>query len=155
MGTLLSARINGLKPDIVLGTGLYRSLPKMGVTKLAANFKFTTEKDNAGASPKGGRMDENEPDGIFISIDSEGLGGEGVPAMLLLSAPDAYLCNLSMFVAAERSKKEGFACGFIHLPLTEEFLSKNPKLTFPGMSFATMLKGIEAAVGYCAAARNK
>ncbi len=39
-GALLSARIRELRPGLVLGTGLYQGSPKLGVTKLAANFKF-------------------------------------------------------------------------------------------------------------------
>jgi len=156
--SLLSAKMREIGPGLVLGTGAYRSFPKLGVTKLAANFKFTLEKDNAGESPKGERIVEGGPDGIFMNIDSEGLvahlNAAGVPAMLILSAPDAYVCNLSMFVVAAQSRKDGFRCGFIHLPLTEEFVSKNPSIVSASMGLSTMLRGVEAAIGYCAAAHR-
>ncbi len=94
-----------------------------------------------------------------MSIDSVGLVAHlnkiGVPTMLQLAPADAYLCNHSMFVTAVQSRKAGFGCGFIHLPFTEDFVSKNPAMTAASMDFATMLKGVEAAIGYCAAALKK
>jgi pyroglutamyl-peptidase len=157
-GSLLTERVNEVKPDLVIGTGLHPGAPRLEIMKLAANLKSSSEKDNAGGVGGGGRIGEGEPDGIFMSIDAEGLvahlNSEGVPAMLQL-AGDAYICNFSMFVMAELSKKAGFGCGFIHLPLTEDFVSKNPARNAASMSFATMLRGVEAAITYCAGARKR
>ena len=156
--SLLATKISELGPGLVLGTGLHPGLPKLGITKLAANFKFSSERDTVGESPKGERIAEGEPDGIFMSIDSEGLVARlneaGIPAVLLLASSDAYLCNLSMFAVARQSKSANpsFGCGFIHLPFTEDFVSKNPMRNAASMSFATMAKGVEAAIGYCTGA---
>lgn len=149
---LLLSKIRQTKPGLVLGLGLYQGIPKLGVTKTALNLRFALAKDDAGKAPQG-KIDGKSPDGMFMSAPSEGiveyLNGKGVPAMLMMAPADSYACNLSMFVAARESKKTGFACGFVHLPFSEEFIAKNPSRNAASMSLATMTKGIELAIRYC------
>lgn len=148
----LISEIKKARPDLVMGLGLYQGLPKLGVTKIAINFLFSQIKDSTGRFLQG-RIDEKLPDGIFMSIPSEGLveylNKEGVPAMLLMATADAYVCNLAMFVAARESKEMGFGCGFIHLPFTEGFTARNPARNVASMNLATMTKGVEFAIKYC------
>ena len=149
---LLLSKIRQTKPALVLGLGLYQGLPKLGVTKTALNFRFAQAKDNAGKALQG-RIDGKAPDGMFMSAPSEGiveyLNCKGVPAMLMMAPADSYACNLSMFVTARESKRTDFACGFIHLPFSEEFIAKNPSRNAASMSLATMTKGVELAIRYC------
>ena len=143
--------IERTKPRLVIGFGLAQRREKITPEKIAVNYRYSSEPDNAGKKVGGVRIDENEPDGIFSSLPVETLVGSlnsvGIPASVSFSA-GAYLCNNAMFVIVREARKRGFPGGFIHVPCHSEWvLRKNKPLA--SLPLATITQAAEHSVIHC------
>lgn len=148
-GTIEHA-IESVGPELVIGLGLAPRRDSITPEKIAANYRFSEDPDNAGRKIGGARIDDSQPDGLFTNIPVEGLVAHlrslGLPAALSLSA-GGYLCNNAMFVIVREAKRGGFAGGFVHIPCHSEWVAKRGK-PFPSLPLATMVHAAEHCVAY-------
>jgi pyroglutamyl-peptidase len=148
--TILDA-IEQAKPKLVIGFGLAQNREKITPEKIAVNYRFSGEPDNAGRKVGGARIDESEPDGVFSNLPVErltdSLNEAGIPAAVSFTA-GAYLCNNAMFVIVREARKQGFLGGFVHVPCHSEWVSKKGRAT-ASLPIATIAKAAEHSVIYC------
>lgn len=144
-GKIIRETIKKERPDLAIGTGLAPGRSKISVEKIAVNYKRAAIADNYGKTFEGMRINSNPQDGIFSTLDCEGivkgLNREGIPSELSLTA-GAYLCNLAMFTIIEETSELGSKGGFVHLPCHKELISSSHKLNYPSMDLKDMKKAI-------------
>lgn len=137
------------QPEIVLSVGQAGGRAQVGVERIAINVDDARAPDNAGYQPIDEPVAENGPPAYFstlpVKVMVEAMRGANVPAELSNTA-GTYVCNHLMygvlhFLAASGN---GARAGFVHVPYSEEQL--RDKRGVPGMSLATMVRGIEAAL---------
>jgi len=142
----LKGYINESKPDLIIGTGLAAGRSRISIEKIAINYKYSTQPDNAGKKESGEKIDPKIADGLFSMFDVEGLyeklNSLFIPTEISLTA-GAYLCNYSMFIIIRESMRRGIRGGFIHFPADTELSSKMPNLFLPSMTIEMMIRAIE------------
>ncbi|MCL6002446.1 MAG: pyrrolidone-carboxylate peptidase [Candidatus Thermoplasmatota archaeon] len=147
----LISYINRVKPDLIIGTGLAAGRAKISIEKIAINYKYSQEPDNAGKRMRGERIDKDSVEGSFSLLEVERLVEElnnhGIPAEISLSA-GAYLCNYAMFIIVREAKKRGIAGGFIHFPADTLLSSKMTAKSFPSLDIQIMKKSIRLVAEY-------
>ena len=146
---IVSREISSVKPVLALGVGLAPGRAKLTPEKIAINYKYSKEPDNAGVTARGDRLDDG-PDGMFTNIPVEEivdhLNSMGIPAELSLSA-GSYLCNAVMYTIIREQRKHGGLGGFVHVPCHEKCASSIPR-PIPSMSLDTMVRGVRTVVEY-------
>ena len=143
--------IEHANPRLVIGFGLAQNREKVTPEKIAVNYRYSSDPDNAGKRIEGVRIDESEPDGVFSSLPVESLTNSlnslGIPAAVSFSA-GAYLCNNAMFLIVREALRRGFHGGFIHVPCHSEWVSRKNK-ALASLPLETITKAAEHSVGYC------
>jgi len=143
--------IKEVEPSLIIGTGLAPGRTKISLEKIAINYKFSLEQDNAGKRVLGERIDSSMEDGVFSLLNVEELyqilNGMNIPTEISLSA-GAYLCNYAMFVIIREVKKFKIKGGFVHLPADTKLSASMPNKNFPSMDIGTMLKAIITIAEY-------
>ncbi|WP_338598436.1 pyroglutamyl-peptidase I [Sulfolobus tengchongensis] len=147
---IIITSIRKYKPILILGLGLAPGRAKLTPEKIAINYKYSKEPDNAGKKSNGEKIDNNGQDGIFTNIPVEELvdflNSRSIPTELSLSA-GSYLCNMAMYIIVREAKKSGALGGFIHLPCHERLASILSK-PLPSMNLETMNRGIRLAIEF-------
>ncbi len=144
------SRIEQIKPDIIINTGLAASRLVISIERVAVNIIDARLPDNDGVRP----IDEPiDPEGPFAYPSTlptrrilERLKSSGIPAKLSYSA-GTYLCNFVMYLSLRTIDKLGMhsLAGFIHVPHTPDLAAKKDKPT-PSMSIDLMEKAIKIAL---------
>ncbi|BBD73553.1 pyrrolidone-carboxylate peptidase [Sulfodiicoccus acidiphilus] len=146
---LISAELRATRPALALGVGVAPGRAKITPEKVAINYKFSREPDNAGLVAKGERIDDG-PDGLFADIPVEDLvdhlNSVGIPAELSLSA-GSYLCNTAMYVILREVRMYGGLGGFIHVPCHEKCAASISR-PIPSMSLETIVKGVRESIEF-------
>lgn len=137
--------IEEVEPDLIIGTGLAAGRSKLSLEKIAANYKFSFEPDNAGNRASGEKIDPEMPDGMFSLLEVEQLfdvlNQKGIPSEVSMTA-GAYLCNYAMFVIVRESRRLGIRGGFIHLPADTALAATFRKKTLPSMNIDALVEGV-------------
>jgi len=146
---LMLARLEEVKPDVLLSLGLAGSRPVMSIERVAVNLLDFRIPDNAGRCVVDDPIAADGPAAYFATLPvramHEAVLAVGVPVELSLSA-GAYLCNQVMYAALHHIALRGWQtrAGFVHLPALPEMVETRP---MPSMSLDTMLTGLRAMLG--------
>ncbi len=149
------SKIEEIRPDIIINTGLAASRLVISVERVAVNIVDARRPDNDGIRP----IDEPiDPEGPFAYPSTlptrrilERLKSNGIPAKLSYSA-GTYLCNFVMYLSLRTIDKLGIRSlsGFIHVPHSPDLAAKKDKPT-PSMSIDLMERAIKIALEESAA----
>ena len=150
----LTDAINAFDPDAVIMCGLASGRREISIERVGVNICGAI-KDNAGKYPCGDAPEEKiiSPDGAdayFPTLDFKkilaAMKAANIPAGYSYSA-GTYICNLVMYVALERERREGRGrkIGFIHIPDVKEF---DPDAA-ASISLADAVRAIEIAAESC------
>jgi pyroglutamyl-peptidase len=144
-----AAAIERHRPVLVICVGQAGGRSKLGVERVAINVDDARMPDNAGRGPIDEPIAANGPPAYFATLPVKAIAvairAAGVPAEVSNSA-GTYVCNHLMYGVLHYLAESGqrARAGFIHVPYSEtQALDKRDT---PGMSVATMVKGIEAAI---------
>jgi pyroglutamyl-peptidase len=144
-----AAAIERHKPVLVICVGQAGGRSKMGVERVAINVDDARIPDNAHARPVDEPIAPNGPPAYFATVPVKAMAmamrAAGAPAEVSNSA-GTYVCNHLMYGVLHYLAASGqrARAGFIHVPYSEaQVLDKRDT---PGMSVASMVKGIEAAI---------
>ncbi|QGA53901.1 pyroglutamyl-peptidase I [Sulfolobus sp. E5-1-F] len=147
---IIVTKIREIRPILTLGIGLAPGRAKITPEKIAINYRYSREGDNAGKKYRGERIDPLGQDGIFTNLPVEDLvdylNQNGIPAELSLSA-GSYLCNNAMYIIIREARKYNSLGGFIHVPLHESYAAKLQR-PIPSMSLDTMKRGIKLSIEF-------
>jgi pyroglutamyl-peptidase len=139
------------RPYLTLGIGVAPGRTKITPEKIAVNYKYSKEPDNAGIKYSGQKIDLTQPDGIFSELPVERLVDylnlNGIPAEISLSA-GSFLCNMAMFIILRECKKIGCKGGFIHIPCHEKCIEPLEVTNTPIMPLDTILQGIILSIKF-------
>ncbi len=147
---VVAAAIERHRPSLVVSLGLAAGRTHIGVERVAINVDDARIADNTGGQPVDEPIAADGPPAYFSTLPVKAMVAAmrraGVPAEVSNSA-GTFVCNHLMygvlhFLAASGKRSRA---GFIHLPSSEEMVLE--KRGAPSMSVATMVRGIEAAIG--------
>ena len=145
-------QLTRVRPQLVIGFGLAQSRQKITPEKIAVNYRYASEPDNAGRIMKGTPIDPKLPDGIFTNLPVEGmvesLNKSGIPSSISLSA-GGYLCNNAMFVIVREARRQNFSGGFIHIPCHSEWIARNNNKNYPSLPLDSIIESANRAIVYC------
>jgi len=125
-GEELASLVESHEPAALLSTGLAAGRTAVSVERVGINVDDCAgTADNAGAEPRGERIEPDGPDARFATIPVgavvDALLADGVPARLSNTA-GTHLCNHALYrgrALVERAGREA-PVGFLHLPCTPE-----------------------------------
>ena len=147
----LDAAIDGLRPSLVLCTGLAAGRTGLTFERVAINLADARIADNAGAAPVDERVVRRTTrDAWFTNLPVKAMVqavlDEGIPAELSLSA-GTFVCNAVFFglmtrVARERRRGVSMRGGFMHVPS----LAGDGRFDVDSMSLDDMERGLRAAL---------
>lgn len=119
--------------DAVLLMGVAVGRARLGLERVAINFRDPERGDNAGRTPGRPEVVPGGPAAYFSTLPLEALrarlAAAGVPVEISLSA-GAYLCNAAFYLARHRLDARGTPCGFVHLPPTPDLACGAEPLAF-------------------------
>jgi pyroglutamyl-peptidase len=149
------------RPALVILLGQAGGRAHLSVERVAINVTDARIADNGGNQPIDEPIAPDGPPAYFATLPIKAMVAAmravGVPAEVSNSA-GTYVCNHLMYGVLHyvdsrfrgNDKKRGgndkndIRAGFIHVPYSEEQVIDKPAIA--GMSVATMLKGVEAAI---------
>jgi pyroglutamyl-peptidase len=146
---VVAEAIERLRPSLVLCLGQAGGRSRIGVERVAINVDDARIPDNAGVQPVDDLIAANGPPAYFSTLPVKAMAARmraaGIPAEVSNTA-GTYVCNHLMygvlhFIAASGSRARA---GFIHVPYSEQQVLD--KKDVPGMSVATMVRGVEIAI---------
>lgn len=147
-GDLILNYIKSYQPSIVVSLGIAAKRSKVTPERIAININEGA-KDNRGYQPKGEKIIENAPDGLFSTLPIkdivEELHRNKLPAEISNTA-GTYLCNHVMYQSLHyiRKKDLSIKSGFIHLPLSHELAIETK--TSPSWSLEDLKKAVEISL---------
>jgi len=119
--------------EAVLLLGLAVGQSRIGLEKVAINYRDPHRTDNAGNAPGRPEVVPGGPDAYFTTLPvaamNAALGGAALPVGISLTA-GAYLCNASFYLARHALDGGGTPCGFVHLPPTPDLACAAEPLPF-------------------------
>ena len=145
-GDLVTARIDELRPDAVLCTGLAGGRKAITPEVIAVNLRNARIPDNAGFQPVFEKILPEGPDGIFSALPvgemTDAVQAAGIPAELSYSA-GTYVCNVVMYrvLAHRQAHFPKMPAGFVHVPYALEFSH--------GEAFSLPIKEIAKGLAAC------
>ena len=154
-GAALIREIEHVKPTFVLCVGEAGERHELNVERIAINVQDARLADNDGAQPIDVPVLKDAPVAYFATLPvraiHDALIAAHLPATVSNSA-GTFVCNHVMygvlhFLNSPSPLGEGRGktrAGFIHVPYSEDQVLDKPAIA--GMSVATMVKGIEAAI---------
>lgn len=149
VGGQLASAIAAHRPAVVLGTGVAAGRCALALERVAVNVRDFAIADVEGLQPCDVPVIEGAPDGLLATVPLRAMlsacRDAEVPAYLSLSA-GAYVCNQLFYLAALAGRRDGFAVGFLHLPLAPASVPPRNEPPPPTMELATMERGLRAAL---------
>lgn len=149
IGDQLASAIAAHRPAMVLGTGVAAGRCALAFERVAVNIRDFPIADVDGARPCDVSVVEGAPDGLLATLPLRAMltacRDAEVPAYLSLTA-GAYVCNQLFYLAALTGRRDGFAAGFLHLPLAPGFVPPGTEPPPPTMELATMERGLRVAL---------
>lgn len=139
------------EPDVALCLGLAASRVCLSIERVAVNLMDYRIADNSGNHVVDEPIVPGGPAAYFATVPVRAMlaavQGAAVPAELSLSA-GAFLCNQVMYTVLHYAATNGLPlrAGFVHLPLLPEQVTGKSRPA-PSMSLATMVWGVEVAIG--------
>jgi pyroglutamyl-peptidase len=119
--------------DAVLLLGVAIGRARVGLERVAINFRDPERADNAGRTPAPPEIVPGGPAAYFSTLPLEVLrariAGAGIPVEISLTA-GAFLCNAAFYLARHRLHARGTPCGFVHLPPTPDLACGAEPLAF-------------------------
>jgi pyroglutamyl-peptidase len=139
------------RPSLWLGVGLAAGRTALSLEAVAVNLAAwgSDDADNDGHSAERRPVVAEGPAAHLTTLPVgeilDAWKDAGIPGYLSLSA-GSYLCNLSMYAAAQAAAELGLDCrvGFLHLPLLPELVDDPERQ--PSMSRAMQAQGLELAL---------
>ena len=123
VGAALEGLLEARAYDAVLLMGVAIGRSRLGLERVAVNFRDAQRGDNAGRTPDRPEVVPGGPAAYFstLPVDAlrERLRAAGIPVEISLSA-GAYLCNAAFYLARHALDAKGTPCGFLHLPPTPD-----------------------------------
>ncbi|MDA8297792.1 MAG: hypothetical protein M0004_14630 [Actinomycetota bacterium] len=149
VGGQLTAAIAAHRPAMVLGTGVAAGRCALAFERVAVNLRDFAIADVDGAQPCDVSVVEGAPDGLLATLPLRAMltacRDAAVPAYLSLTA-GAYVCNQLFYLAVLAGRRDGFAAGFLHLPLAPSSVPPGSEAPVPTMELETMERGLRAAL---------
>jgi len=149
------SKIEEIKPDIIINTGLAASRLVISIERVAVNIIDARRPDNDGVRPVDEPIDPEGPFAYPSTLPTrriyERLKLSGIPAKLSYSA-GTYLCNFVMYLSLGTVDKLGIKslAGFIHVPHTPDLAARKDKPA-PSMPIELMERAIVIALKESAA----
>jgi pyroglutamyl-peptidase len=139
------------RPSVWLGVGLAAGRTALSVEAVAVNLAAWPAKDADadGHSAERQPVVEGGPPSHLTTLPAQEIldawSAAAIPGYLSLSA-GSYLCNLSMYAAAQAVADLGLQCrvGFVHVPLLPELVD-DPEHQ-PSMSMSMQSEGLDLAI---------
>lgn len=145
VGPALSAALDEVQPDIVIGFGMGPREPTIRLERLAVNLDDVTEyPDNDGASPHDARISPEGPaaywTGLPVRKIADALAAHRFPVTCSLTA-GAFLCNHLFYRIMDivASDKPEIVGGFVHIPPIGEERPDAPGLPLPRLQRAVAI----------------
>jgi pyroglutamyl-peptidase len=153
--------IDRLKPNLVLCLGQAGGRSRMTLERVAVNVSDAVIPDNAGVQLIDTPIRADGPAGLFATLPIkamvEAMARAGIPAEVSNTA-GTFVCNHLMYgvlyhlaARAENASKVNIRAGFMHVPFMESQIVD--RANTPGLSLATMVDGVKAAI--IAAIKNR
>lgn len=146
----VATEIDRLSPDVVLCLGQAGGRAALSVERVAINIDDARIPDNAGLQPIDEPIAPHGPPAYFATVPVKAMVAAareaGVPAAVSNSA-GTFVCNHLLYGVLHYLAASGRAAraGFIHVPwLDEQAVTREGA---PSMALASMVRGVEAAVG--------
>jgi pyroglutamyl-peptidase len=145
----LSATIDRIMPDAVLGLGQAGGRPSLSLERIAINLVDDGMRDGSGmGGAKERPVMRGGPDAYFSRLPLarilRELGRAQVPAAYSLSA-GAFICNAVMYASLHRLRaKPAVPAGFIHLPHSSAQASRHRNAA--SMTIELMERGTRVAI---------
>ena len=150
VGRQFAAAIAAHRPTVVLATGVAAGRSALAFERVAVNVRDFAIADVDGERPCDVPVVEGAPDGLLATVPLRAMlaacRDAVVPAYLSLTA-GTFVCNQLFYLAALAGRREGFAAGFLHVPLAPQSVSSSAEAPPPTMELATMERGLRAALG--------
>lgn len=145
------ALVERYRPSTWLGVGLAAGRCALSLEAVAVNLASwdNEEADADGASAERQPAVAGGPAAHLTSLPVEEILAAwkeaGIPGYLSLTA-GSYLCNLSMYAAAQAATELGLDCrvGFLHVPLIPELVNDAERQ--PSMSMSMLSEGLDLAI---------
>jgi pyroglutamyl-peptidase len=144
------AALDELKPDIVIGLGVFPGCMGLQVERVAVNCLDFQMPDEGGNQWSGIPVVTTGPPAYFATLPVKamvsGMREAGVPTRLSNSA-STHMCNQTLFTELDHiaTQKMTTRAGFIHLPNLPEFTARRNEWG-PTMSLETMTVGVRAGI---------
>lgn len=145
---VVEAKIQEVKPDVILSVGQAGGRYGITVERVAINEDDARIEDNEGNQPIDVKIREDGAPAYFASLPIkamvEEIKKENIPASVSNSA-GTFVCNHIMYQDLYLAEKYGYIkAGFIHVPfLTEQVLDKPNTAS---MSLDDIVRGLNAAI---------
>jgi pyroglutamyl-peptidase len=154
MATVLQAvpeLVGRHRPSVWLGVGLAAGRTALSLEAVAVNLAAWPAKDADADGHSAARQPvvEGGPPAHLTTLPAQEIldawSAAGIPGYLSLTA-GSYLCNLSMYAAAQAAAELGLECrvGFVHVPLLPELVD-DPEHQ-PSMSMSMQSQGLDLAI---------
>jgi pyroglutamyl-peptidase len=139
------------RPSVWIGVGLAAGRSALSIEAVGINLAEWGDEDadaDGASAPRQPIVDEGPAAHLTTLPVQEILDSwkaAGIPGYLSLSA-GSYLCNLSLYCAAQKAAELGLDCrvGFIHVPQLPELVTSPDKE--PSMSMSMQSLGLDLAI---------
>lgn len=145
----IRAKIEDVKPDVVLSVGQAGGRADITVERIGINCDDFRIPDNNGNMPIDEKIVEDGPDAYFSNLPIKAMvkhiQDENIPAGVSNSA-GTFVCNHVLYGVAHirATKYPNMRTGFIHIPfLPEQVVDKR---SMPSMSLETITKALKLAI---------
>lgn len=121
---ILLEKIEEISPSVVLGTGLFSSIPKIRFESVGNNRMEGKYPDNEGRKPDGKKIIADGNDFYKTNVDNIDLAQKldeiGIVAEVSVNA-DYFICNSLIYLTARHIQRENLQVkfGFFHTPWTD------------------------------------
>lgn len=146
----VAAEIERLEPSVILSLGQAGGRAAMSVERVAINVDDARIDDNAGNAPVDEPVASGGPAAYFATVPVKAMVAAmreaDVPAIVSNTA-GTFVCNHLMYGVLHflAASGRGARAGFIHVPWLDAQAIARPGE--PSMALATMVRGVEAAIG--------
>lgn len=145
----LKAKIEEVKPDVVISVGQAGGREDITVERVAINVDDCRIKDNEGNQPIDEKIAEDGPDAYLLTLPIkamvENIKSANIPASVSNTA-GTFICNHVAYGMAHVRATEypNMRTGFIHIPFLPEQVLNKPHTA--SMNLDTIAKALEKAI---------
>lgn len=147
---VMKAKIEEVKPDVILNVGQAGGRAGITVERVAINQDDARIPDNEGNQPIDEQIQKDGEAAYFSSLPIkamvEAVKSSGIAASVSNSA-GTFVCNHIMYQSLYLAHTcyKGVKAGFIHIPFLPEQVVDKP--TMPSMNLGDIVKGLTEAIG--------